>query len=138
MESVLVREREKEINPFQDLKHSIDELQEMQSSNREKYRFVNTIRSEVKERLSPKKIRVAPYVQLAAEIRFLLNAHGTPEEFQTLVRYLGEEKAIELVSEKTFYEMEWDQRFERLKAISEKIGIVLKDTEDAMPQSQAA
>ena len=138
LESVLVREREKEINPFKDLKDAIDKLQEMQESNKEKYRFVNTIRNEVKGRLSPKKIRVAPYVQLAAEIRFLLNSHGTPEEFRTLAGYLGEEKAVELISEETFYEMGWKERFERLKAISEKIGTVLKDTEDAMPQSQAA
>lgn len=138
LESVLVREREKEIYPFQEIKYAIDELQVMQDSNREKYRLVNRIRNEVKERLSPKKIRVAPYVQLAAEVRFSLNAHNTPEEFGTLLRYVGEEKAMELVSEKTFYEMDWNERFKRLKVISEKIGTVLQDTEDAMPKSHAA
>lgn len=110
----------------------------MKGSNREKYRFVNTIRNEVKERLSPRKIRVAPYVQLAAEIRFLLNSHGNPEELITLVRYLGEEKAMELAGEKTFYDMDWQERFGRLKLISGKIDTVLRDSEDAMPQDQAA
>lgn len=138
LESVLVREREKEIYAFQEIKYAIDELQAIQDSNREKYRFVNRIRNEVKERLSPKKIRVAPYVQLAAEIRFLLNNHGTAQEFKTLVGYVGEEKAMELVSEKTFYEIDWNERFERLKVISEKIGTVLQDTENAMPKSHAA
>lgn len=138
LESILVREREKEITPFRDLKSAVDELQEMQGSNREKYRFVNTIRNEVKERLSPRKIRVAPYVQLAAEIRFLLNSHGNPEELRALMRYLGEEKAMELAGEKTFYDMNWEERFERLKLISGKIDTVLRDSEDAMPQDQAA
>lgn len=137
LESVLVRERENEIYPFREIKNAIDEMQGMQDSNREKYRLVNRIRNEVKEHLSPKKIRVSPYVQLAAEVRFLLNAHNTPEEFIILLRYVGEEKAMELVSEKTFYEMDWNERFKRLKVISEKIDTVLQDTENAMPKSHS-
>jgi len=140
LESVLVRERVKEVSPFIEFKEAIEELLEMQDSNKEKYNSANNIRRAVNVRLSPDKIRVAPYVQLAAEIRFLLNGHGTALELEHLVGYVGEERAMQIAGEKTFYEMDddWKDRFERFKNLSEKVGTVLQDTEDAMPKSQAA
>lgn len=139
LESVLYQEREKDRFPFEVFIKEVNRLKALEDPrNREHKNLERRIRRQAYAMLRPSRIRVAPYVQIAAEARYKLFGHNLPEEKANLVRYVGGEYAEELMQAPTFYELEPEDRTKRLIEIADAFDRYLKYTDEQLPDAIAA
>jgi len=134
LESVLYQEREKERFPFVAFVQMVKQLEDMDHNNREFKNLEKRIRRQAHSMLAPGRVRVAPYVQIAAEARYKMFGHNTPEEKANLVRYVGSEYAEELVKLPTFYDLTPEDRIQRLFEIADTFDKYLKYTDKQLPE----
>jgi len=121
LESLLLKEREADRMPVVRLSEDIKKMEKMDERNREAENIARNARRKAHSDISPTSIRLAPYVQLGAEVRYLLFGHNTQEDINILSRYLGSDRANELAGLPTYYELSPSERRERLSSIAMRI-----------------
>lgn len=118
---VLYREREQERFALRQLSGQIKDLGSMERHDFQNRNAEEALRHKSLVGIAPSVIKIAPYVQLAAEARFLMNSRKTIEDVKRLKGYVGIERAKELVELPSYYDLKTDERRQRLFAISESI-----------------
>ncbi len=107
LESVLYSERARDRFPFEVFCEDVEELVAMGERNREAEFLEEKIKLDALTELAPSKIRTAPYVQMAAEIRYGLAGRNTEEDIRKLRKYLPEEKVEVIISQPTYYDLKF-------------------------------
>ena len=135
LESVLYQEREKEREPFITFSSMVKELDNPKLNGVEYQNHISNIRKGALKYLATERVRIAPYLQKAVEARYKILGHNTPEDKNVLEKYLGIEKAEELMSAPTYYDLTPEQRVGRLKEIANDFDVFLKDRDEQLPDS---
>ena len=117
----LYRERARERFELSELSSVIKNVSNMGKRNLESHHLLTSTRNNAFRRIDPKKMRVAPYVQVAAEARYLMYARNSDEDVGKLTIYVGHDRARELSALSSFYNLTYDERRQRLLEIAESI-----------------
>jgi len=136
---VIYREREKERFALSQVSNEIKDLVSMEERDYQRIHSENSVRERAVEGISPKVIKMAPYVQIAAEARFLMNSRKTKDDLDRLAGYVGFERAQELFSLPSYYDIKNPKdRVSRLIAISESIDRELDFADANLPFKEVA
>lgn len=135
---VIYGERERERFALTQLSSEIKDLGVMGRND-----FQNRIAEEAVRRkalvgIAPNIIKIAPYVQVAAEARFLMNSRKTVEDVDKLKGYVGVERAEEIAELPSYYDLRVDERRQRLLTVAESIDQELEFADSNLPLSKAA
>src|SRR3990167_2920377 len=117
----LYRERERERFELSELSIAIKNISDMGKRNVELHHLLTAARNNAFRRIDPKNIHVAPYVQVAAEARYLMYARNTDQDVEKLTIYVGHARAKELSGLSSFYNLTYDEQRQRLLEIAESI-----------------
>ncbi len=121
LEGVLYGERERDRFPFQQFSQEIKRLENMGERNKEAATLANTARRKMYSQIKPQRIHTSPYVQMGAQVRYLLFGKNTDADINILAKYIGREKAEEAREIRTYYELNPLERRTRLLEISSVI-----------------
>ena len=135
---LLLGEREQQRAPFIRLSEEIKKMEQMDEGNKEAENLVRNTRLRAYSEISPTRIRVSPYVQLGAEIRYLLFGHNTQGDINILSRYLGPERARELAALHTYYELSPSERKERLSDVAKRIDQAMEKADRELDKDSEA
>ena len=117
----LYRERERERFELSELSSAIKNISNMGKRNFESHHLLTAVRNNAFRRIDPKNIHIAPYVQVAAEARYLMHARNSDEDVEKLTIYVGHDRAKEFSRLSSFYNLTYDERRQRLLEIAESI-----------------
>ena len=138
LESVLYQERERDRAPLVELSSSIKRLASMDPRDREAVNLRRRLRLDANKNLAPIKIRVAPYVQIAAITRYLLFAKNIPEHEAKLAGYIGSDFAFQIAVIGTLDLLPDEHKMPRLSAIADYIDARLQDADAQLPDLEKA
>lgn len=139
LESVLYRERARDRAPLEEFIVNVRELEGMIPRNAETNNFKKRIRQLAHTSMKPDKVRMAPYVQIAAVSRALLFSRNTPEETERLAGYIGQDLAEETSKVASYYEFkEYKDQLQRLRAVADYIEGSLEEADGNLPQLEQA
>lgn len=135
---VLYRERESERFALSQLSGQIKDLSTMGRRDHQRNLSESSVRKSAVGAISPVVMKVAPYVQVAAEARFLMNSRKTEEEVARLAGYVGYERALELFDLPSYYDLRSHERPQRLLEVAESIDQELEYADTKLPLQKAA
>ena len=121
IEEHLHRERERERFELSNLSSAIKNMSNMGERNSESRHLLTAARHNAFRRIDFRNIHVAPYVQVAAEARYLMYARNSDEDVAKLAIYVGHDRAKELSGLPSFYNLTYDGQKQRLLEIAESI-----------------
>lgn len=136
--AILYRERERERFALSQVSSSIKDLGSMSRRDFQSELSENAVRSGARDLISPEFIKIAPYVQVAAEARFLMTSRRTQEDIQRLGGYVGYDRAQELAELPSYYDLQPHERRQRLSEIAESIDQELEFADTQLPLAKAA
>lgn len=116
----LYRSRARERFELSELSSAIKNISDMGKRNVESHHLM-TIRNNASRRIDPGNIHLAPYVQIAAETRYLMYAKNTYRDVKKLTIYVGDDRAKELGGLSSFYDLTYDEQKQRLLEIAKSI-----------------